>query len=191
MLRPVRIAQRLEDGIVLAVERQQLGAVPRHGLHDGRPGADQSLLVGERDGAAGLDGGERRHHAGRPRDGTDHEVRGPACGFGHGLRAGRAFDLGMGQRRFQVQVTGSVGQGGEAGSERDRGLGQGLRVAASCDSGDPEAVGMQLEDLRRGATDRTRRAEDRNVLRHVSVRNGADQIVLRGAASRCHLHSHH
>ena len=49
----VAAAERLENGVVLGIERQQRRAVALHRADDGSAGADQRLLVGERDDAAG------------------------------------------------------------------------------------------------------------------------------------------
>ena len=48
-------AERLEDGVVLGIDRQHGGAGRGGAAHEQAAGADQALLVGERDGHAALD----------------------------------------------------------------------------------------------------------------------------------------
>ena len=51
--------ERLENGIVLGIDRQDGSARRRGTTHEQRAGADQRFLVGERDDRAALGGGER------------------------------------------------------------------------------------------------------------------------------------
>ena len=62
-----RAVEHLEDGVVLAIDRQQRGAVPPHLGHHQRAGADQALLVGEGDHGAAPDRGQGRLAARRRR----------------------------------------------------------------------------------------------------------------------------
>ncbi len=52
-------AQALPDGAVLAIHRQDRDAVVARGLHDEVAGHHQRLLVGQRDGFPGANGGQR------------------------------------------------------------------------------------------------------------------------------------
>ncbi len=67
VLAPAR-AQRLEDRVVLGIDRQHRGARRGRAAHEQRAGADEAFLVGERNGRAALGGGERRLEAGRAGD---------------------------------------------------------------------------------------------------------------------------
>ena len=59
--------ERLEDRVVLGIDRQHRGAGSRRAPHEQRAGADQAFLVGERDGRAALERGQRRLQARRRR----------------------------------------------------------------------------------------------------------------------------
>ena len=64
--RGIARAQHLEDGIVLAVHRQDLGAGFLHGVAEHRARRHHAFLVGQRHHHAAADGGQRRLDA-RPR----------------------------------------------------------------------------------------------------------------------------
>ena len=66
---------RLEQRVVLAVDRQHGRAGLLGAAHEQRAGADQPLLVGERERRAALDRGERGLKPGRAGDRADHPCR--------------------------------------------------------------------------------------------------------------------
>ena len=61
-------AQRLENRIVFGVDRQHCRTGRRGAAHEQRAGADQTFLVGERDGCAALDRRQCRLQACGPAD---------------------------------------------------------------------------------------------------------------------------
>ena len=90
--RPTAV-QALMDGVVLAVDRQDrhaAGAARR--IHHQAAGHDQHFLVGERDGLAGLDGGEHGLERRRARRGAEHDIH-------VGMRGHRHQALGAARRR--------------------------------------------------------------------------------------------
>src|SRR3546814_13212806 len=57
--RPIMV-EALENGVMLGIDRQKPHAVPRCGRCHHRTGADQRLLVGDRDGGPSLYGRDRK-----------------------------------------------------------------------------------------------------------------------------------
>ena len=96
--------QTLEHRAVLAVHRHDLRAVLRRRGHHQLAGADQRLLVGQRDALALFDGRQRGLQPHAAHDGGDHRVR-----LGHGGGSQKAFlpchDLysGAPEPLFQLQ----------------------------------------------------------------------------------------
>ncbi len=84
--------------------------------HDRRAGADQRLLIGERDGPAALDRRVGRPEADRADDGGDDEIGRPARRRLHRLRAAGGLDAAAGKAGFQVGVAAWLGDGGEFGA---------------------------------------------------------------------------
>jgi hypothetical protein len=101
--------QRLEDRIVLAVDRQQGRLVLAHGVHEQLAGHHQRFLVGQQDLLAGARGGQGRRQAGGADDGGHHGV---------GVRAGRDVAQGL-------LAVGNLGrQVGDHARQPRRGLGR-------------------------------------------------------------------
>ena len=72
----LRVAlEALEDGVVLAVDGEELSAVFFRGGHDELAGEDEDFLRGEREVLAGGERGERGVEAGGADDGDQHDVR--------------------------------------------------------------------------------------------------------------------
>ena len=63
----IAVGQRLEDRVVLGIDRQQGGAGLAHRAQHHLAGADQRFLVGQRDARAAADRGQRRRRARRRR----------------------------------------------------------------------------------------------------------------------------
>ena len=70
-------AERLEDRVVLGIDRQHARAVGSSRTHEHSAGADEALLVGERNGRAPLGGGERGLQPDRAADRSHHPVGRP------------------------------------------------------------------------------------------------------------------
>ena len=66
--------QRLQERVVLGVDRDDLGAGLGGIRHEGSSGADEALLVGKRNASSGLDGSMGRTQARRAADGSQHHV---------------------------------------------------------------------------------------------------------------------
>ena len=66
--------EALEDGVVLAVHRQDPPAAGPGGGDDEAPGEDENFLAGEREVLAGGQGGQRRLEAGRADDRDQDQV---------------------------------------------------------------------------------------------------------------------
>ena len=138
----------------------RLRAAPRRRLHDRGARADQRLLVGERDRR-----GPRSIAAkvgARPTAPTIAETTrsaGRRAASDHRLVAGGDFDVVAGDARLQVGVALGIGDRGEFRAERDRHARQRRAVAPARDRLDGKAPRRVRDDLRAGAADRTRRAE--------------------------------
>ncbi len=116
----------LEDGIVLAVDRQEAGAVALRFRRHERAGADQGLLVGERNQGAPP---HCRQRGGEPRRADDrrhHPVRRTGRRLDHGVGAGGDLDAASLEQRLQRPVAALIGDDGELGIERAGLLGQAL-----------------------------------------------------------------
>ena len=87
-------ADRLKQGVVLGVHRQNDRPRAPRRLHHHVAGADQRLLVGERDRAPGGDRGEGRPQSRRSDDRRNHEIGLAQRGFLDRLRTGGDFDPG-------------------------------------------------------------------------------------------------
>ena len=84
------------DRGVLAVDGDDRRPGPLGQPHHERPGHHERLLVGQRHGATGGDGGPRAAQAGRSDDGGDHAID---RGVGHELVEGLVADRQPGSRR--------------------------------------------------------------------------------------------
>ena len=66
--------QHLENGIVLAVYRQQPGTMCAHGVHKQAAGHHQGFFIGQINGCTRLGRGQRRHQTGSTDNGRHHRV---------------------------------------------------------------------------------------------------------------------
>ena len=131
----------------------------RH-LHHRGAGADQGLLVGERDGPSRRDRGEGRLEAGRADDGGHHQIRLAQRRLAHRFDPRGGLDAGAGQRRLEVAVARRIGHRREFGAEFDGEPRERRAVAPGGDRGDREPAGRRADHLGARAPDRPGRAED-------------------------------
>ena len=103
VLAPTR-AQGLKDRVVLGIDRQHDGACRGRASHEQRAGADQALLVGERDGGAALDRGERRSQTGRAGDRGHDPIGRPLRRLDDGRLASTGLDARTGQRILELAI---------------------------------------------------------------------------------------
>ena len=92
--------EALEDGVVLAIHGEQFGAVLARRGHDEFAGEDEDFLGGEREGFAGVDGGER-----------GLEARGADDGDEDGIRFGETGELGQAGESADEPGAGGEGAG--------------------------------------------------------------------------------
>ena len=189
---PVGVSEGLEDGIVLAVERQKRCTMTFRCRHDGCARTNQRLLIGKSDGSPGLDGGECRPHAGRAGDGPDHEIArtavpplrrpsAPAATGDAGARPGRTSELHSllaSARAANSSAEASPPFCARAAASRPPAMAATLKASR-----------MQLQDLGSRAADRTGSAED-----HERLRGGEpDGALVRNRSScgasrpQCHV----
>ena len=127
-------------------------AMPGRRLHHHRSGADQRLLVRQRDDPAFLDRREGRGQSDRADDCGNDEVRGTSGGRDQSLDAGGNFDVVAGEPRLQIRITGGIGDDRELRSDGDCGARERGAIAAARDGLDDEPAGRVGEDLRAGAS---------------------------------------
>ena len=116
--------QRLEDRVVLGIDRQHVRAMGGSGAHEHAAGANQTFLVGERDGRAALDRGERGLQSDRAADRRHHPIRRPLRRLDHGGLAARSLDAGAGQRVLELAIGRRIGHDRKARVQLARDLRQ-------------------------------------------------------------------
>ena len=155
--------EALEDGVVLAVDGEELRAAGGGGGEDVAAGEDEDFLGGEGEVFAGGEGGEGRLEAGGADDGDEDDVGGGE--LGEFDEAGEAGDeAGAGRKG------GGRGAGGGVGGvvvETDvadaMGAGDGgefLPIAAGGDGDELEFVGVRGDDAQGVFTDGAGGAEE-------------------------------
>ena len=122
-------AERLEDRVVLGIDRQHVGAGRGSSSHEQGAGAHQAFLVGERHGRAALGCGERRCEACGAGDGGHDPFSGTLRRLDQGFRAGRGFDTGARQFGLELGIGRLIGDRRKARTEFAREPRQGGRIA--------------------------------------------------------------
>ncbi len=182
VLAPAR-AQRLEDRIVLGIDRQDGGAFGGRAAHEQRAGTDEAFLIGERDGRAALGGGERRREACRAGYRRHDPLGRPLRGFDDRAGAGGGLDVGAGKFGFQFAIGGRIRHRGKTRAEFARQARERTRFAVRSHRLDPVAVGVAAQQIGRARTDRAGRAKQRHRARR------ARQFDFRQWAFLCHAAS--
>jgi hypothetical protein len=177
--------QALEDGVVLRIDRQQLGTTGRDGIHEQPPGHHQRLLVGEQDAPTGTRRGQRRQQARRADDGRDHDLGPVDCrGGNQAIHAGE--DLGRTLRGDQL--TGQLGRGAGVGHRRhawpqaNAQRGHAGHVAVGGQRLDLVTLGVALQHIERAGADRAGRTEQCHAL-HAPLPSQAMPTAKNGAAA--------
>ena len=154
--------ERLKQRVVLGIGGQDAG--PRLGgaLHEEIAGANQTLLVGERDGRAAIDRGERGLQPRRTADRRHHPVGGTRGGLDDGAFAGAAFDAGAGKCGPQFAEARGIGDRGKSRAELLCEVGQCCDVGIRRQRLDLVAVARAAQQIHRAVTDRSGGAEHRN-----------------------------
>ena len=185
--RQVAAAERLEDRVVFGIHRQQARAGLARRRHHRVAGAHQRLLVGQRDRAAGRNGGVGRRQAGGADDRRDDQIGRFERRRDHRLGPRRGFDRAAGEAGFQLGVTVGVGESGETRAERAGDAGERGSVAAGGDRRDGEPAGRFADHLRARTADRAGRAENHQPLRFARRRSrraapsqGKQEVASRG-----------
>ena len=127
----VAIGERLENRVVLRIDRQQCRAGRPHRAQHHVAGAHQGFLVGQADVAAAADRREGGRQAGGAGDRSHGPIRLQRSRRDDGIGAGSDLDPGAGEGITQRGIGGVVGDNGDLGTQRDRLFGQQNRVAAS------------------------------------------------------------
>ena len=179
-------AQRLVEGVVLGVDRQDRAAVARRRRHHQLAGHHQRLLVGQQHLAAGADGVPRRHQPEGADEGADHRV---------GLGVGRDRDAArLAREHRRAREVGGQSAGVVLGGDRDQArpvradlLGEHREVAAGGERDHGEALGEARRHVERGGADRPGGTENGQPL-HVTPRaagRARGRTGRRRTTSRC------
>ena len=172
------LRQHLEDRVVLAVDRQQGGAVLADRRHEQRPGHHQGLLVGEQDALASPRRGEIGGEARGADDAGNHRIDG-AISRGLSDRVRAALDAGIEPLRAQLrrQPVGSIGvcHDREPRPEVAAETRHGLDVAVRDQGIGRKTARMPAHDVERLHTDRASGTEDADTCRHAHAPNPASQ----------------
>ena len=156
---------------MFGVDRNELTR-PRRGLHE-RTAGDERLLVGQREGAARLQGRQRWPQPDRTRDSVEYDVARPARQLRGGVGAGEdlgnlepalgvAATLGLRvERQLEVLHDARLRHGHDVDAELERLFREdvGLRAARG-HADDPEPVRIAAYDVHGLGTDRTGGAEE-------------------------------
>ena len=157
------LRQHLKHGVVLAVDRQQGGAVVAHRRHEQGPGHHQSLFVGQQDALASTRRCQIGGKAGGPDDAGHHRIhvrRGG--GFGQGRCAGDHPGITATAPQASVKLGGRIGVG-ENRQPRRKLAAQAqhrLDVAVGYQGIGDKALRMSADDVERLQADRAGRTED-------------------------------
>ena len=161
----VLAAKRLENGVVLAVHRQQSHAHFRRLPHEGHAGADETFLIGERHVAAGGERGVGRLDAGGADNGRDHEIGVAQRGLDDRLATRGDLNVGPGERRLERRIGALVADRGEFGPDRAGDARERLDIAAARHRRHRKSFRIAFEKVDRRAADRARRAQQHDAAR--------------------------
>ena len=156
---------RLEQRIVLRIDRQHGRAGLLGAAHEQRARADEAFLVGERERRAALDGRQRRLEPRRAGDRPDHPFGGATGGFRNGIRARSGLDARTGQFRLQIAVGVMIADRRKARTELPRQFGECGTVFVRRQRLDDKPSVLPLEQIDRARPDRAGRAQDRDAPR--------------------------
>ncbi len=148
-------SEALRQRAVLGVDRHDLTGL--RAVEDQRAAHDQGLLVGQREGRAGVECGQRRTQTDRPRDPVEDDVAGHRRGLGGGLLS-EAVERGRELRHLLLEQVG----GGSAGRQAHH----------------PEPVGVGAHQVEGLGPDGARRSE------HHDVARGHRPILAAGPSPR-------
>ena len=144
-------AERLEDRVVLGIDRQHGRPRVRRLAHEECAGADETLLVGERDRRAALGGGKRWLEARGAGNRRHHPVGRPLRRLDDRSCAGRRFDAGARQLALEFLIGARFGNRGEARAQVARETRQRRRIAArghGFDAVEPALLPEQVDGAR-------------------------------------------
>ena len=153
-------AERLEYGIVLAIDRQHGGAGDGRAPHEQAAGANQTFLVGERDGRAAFDRGQRRLQSDRAADRRHQPIGRTLRGFEQTALARRRLDAAAGQGVLQIVVSRRIGDHGESRADLAGDFRQRRRVAPGADRLDAITLRRALDQIDGAGADRAGGAEN-------------------------------
>ena len=167
--RPAVMGQALKDGVMFAIDRQQLGAALPYRAHEKGSGCDKRFLVGQKHPLAGPGRGKRARQARRTDDRRHDRVA-------SGIRGRFCQRLGADPHVRQTCTSGpdrakprcgSIIRHYDDGGMRARGLlSQQVDPAVRSQGVDGEPVRVTRNDVERALPDRSGRTEDGDASGH-------------------------
>ncbi len=153
---------------MLAVDRDEPGAVGGAGPAQERTGADEALLVGEGEHAAVARELEPRREARGADDGRHAPIDGLRGSGAKRFRSRLGADPAAGKRGGKVVTPGRVCRDRDAGAEAASLVGEKRDIAAASERDDLVALAaaLRLEERHRVLPDRAGRAQDGNFAAH-------------------------
>ena len=133
------ILQRLENGTVLTVDRDQPAAAFGNSAHEEFAGRDEAFLVGKGDIGAAAGSRQCRREAGRADDRRHHPVRWHGGGLDQGIPAGANSDAGANKRVLQLLIAILIGRDGKSRAAGFGLLRQKVDIVVAGDGGDVES----------------------------------------------------
>ncbi len=157
--------KRLENRIVLGIDRQYGRSDLRRPAHEECACTHQALLVGKRDSAAALDRREGGLEASRSGDRRHHPLRRPLSCLDHRSLAGRGFDIGARNAVLEIAVSAWIGNRSKTRAKLASELGQGDGIAICAHRLDAVVRALALDEIDGARADRAGSAEDRHCAR--------------------------
>ena len=153
-------AERLEYGIVLAIDRQHGGAGDGRAPHEQAASTNETFLVGEGDGGTAFDRSQRGLQSDRAADRRHQPVGRTLRGFEQTVLARCRFDPAAGQGVLQIIVSRRIGHHGQSRVHFAGDFCERSRAAPGANRLDAITVRRALDQIDRAGADRAGSAEN-------------------------------
>ena len=141
--------KRLENRIVLGIDRENRRARACRASHEKPARANEAFLVGEGDRRATFDGGKRRFQSNRTADRRHHPVSRALRRLHQCIFSGRGFYARAGKRLLQLGVCGVIGNDRMSRADFTGNLSEGCCVATRTDRLDAISMRSTLDQVKR------------------------------------------
>ncbi len=192
---PPSRGERLEDRVVLGIDREDHRPGLAGPTHEQRSGADQALLVGNSHRCATLNGGHARAKPRSTSDRRHHPIGRALGGLDNRVGTGSGLDARMGERRLEFAIALRVGDRCKTGAHFSGEGSKRRRVFLCRDRLHPEAVAIATQEIDRARSDGPRRTEQSDAQfpgargrRSMSERDDRHRFTTTGGRDRAHPH---